>query len=125
MLGTQPPRDADKPSHKLDNPAAAATEIMWAVALATARAAVASTARGLEIWSQILRAPTGSPAWPIFAKPFTDAIAQGPNPGADGAVPPGPSAQGTPAEAAPGEAPAFASYRSSSGHAAAQVSKPH
>jgi|SRR5262245_28448009 len=124
MLGTQP-RDADKPSYKLDNPAAVATAMMWVVALATARVAVASTARGLELWTHLLHAPTGSPVWPVSARLLAASTAQGPSSNADGTVSPGPSAQGTPAGAAPEEAPAFASYRSSSGHAAAQVNKPH
>jgi hypothetical protein len=121
MLATQPLRDVKRAFHNPNNPAAAATSMMWAVALATARTAVASTSRSLELWSRILRGPAGPLHSAGVARPATP----DPKTIADGSVPLGPSAQGAPAEAAPGEAPAFASYRSSGGHAAAQISKPH
>jgi hypothetical protein len=112
MLATKPA--GTHPSYNL---AAATTDLMWACALATARVTVASTARGLELWSQMLRAPAGQ-------LPLRLAAASGP--GRD--LPPEPtSAAATPeqesaaAGAAPGEPIAFASYRSAGGHAAAQV----
>lgn len=130
MLGPQPSRSADAPPHTpLPNPksvAAATTEMMWAVALATTRASLASTAHGLALWSRLLRAPIG-PFSLIAASP-----ARSSNASTDaslipirGAAAPGGSAQETaggraPADA-PGEVAAFARYRSSGGHAAAQV----
>src|SRR5262245_16971455 len=44
------------PSYSL---AAATSDMMWACALATVRVTVASAARGLELWSHLLRAPGG------------------------------------------------------------------
>lgn len=117
MLETKPPHAANKSPHNIL--AAAATEVMWSVALATTRTAVASAARSLELWSQMLRAPVGAPPWSIFMGPTREPSA------ADGASSSA-SAQEVSAEATPPEdAPAFASYRSSSGHAAAQVITPH
>jgi hypothetical protein len=74
----------------------AAAEMMRACAFATARAASTSMLQGMSLWSRMLLSPA----------PQTDA-----------------QAEETPAEA-PVEAPAdpaFASYRSASGHAVAQV----
>jgi hypothetical protein len=86
--------------------AAATTEIMWACAFATARVSIASTARSLELWSQLLGTPMGL---------ATQAAAMPPSSGAS-ATERTPSGATAPAGAIP-----FASYRSSSGHAAAQV----
>jgi hypothetical protein len=93
--------------------------MMWAFALATTRAAVASTARGLALWTEMLRAPTvGPPFWCIPLVPLPsgphDTPAQA---GQHGAL----ARDAAEATAAPVGAPAFATYRSSSGHAAAQV----
>jgi hypothetical protein len=121
MLGTQPPRDADTSPPRLNTLAAAAAEMVWAVALAATRVAVVSTAHSLALWSQMLRAPA------LYAPLGPWSIARGP-------FLPGPKAAAAPAEApaqdaapaaAPMGGPAFASYRSSGGHAAAQVTKPH
>ena len=121
MPGIQPPHEAHSSPPRLNALAAAAAEMMWAVALATTRAAVVSTAHSLALWSQmLLRAPALYP--PV-----------GPWSIARGSLLPGPNAGAPPAEApaqdvtaaAPAEGPAFASYRSSGGHAAAQVTKPH
>jgi hypothetical protein len=86
--------------------AAATTEIMWACAFATARVSIASTARSLELWSQLLGTPMG----------IADHAAMPPSPGA-------PAAESMPFTVPAGAIP-FASYRSSSGHAAAQVTLP-
>jgi hypothetical protein len=115
MLGTEPRRGDARPAYNL---AAATTDMMWACALATTRTAVASTARGLALWTEMLRAPiVGPPFWrfplvPLLSGPHASAEA-----GQHGASAP----DAANAAAAPGEAPAFASYRSSGGHAAAQV----
>jgi hypothetical protein len=82
--------------------AAATSEIVWACAFATARVSIASTARGLELWSQLLGPPIAL-ADQAAAPPSSDT----------------PAAAGLPSTA-PADIP-FASYRSSSGHAAAQV----
>jgi hypothetical protein len=84
------------------DPVAATQAIMWACALATARVAAASTFRSLELWSQLLRA--GRPAQGCAPMPATAASTDAP---AD----PGPSSTPFPP----------VSYRSSSGHAAAQI----
>jgi hypothetical protein len=122
MIGTQLPNDAGKSPPELDSLALAATEMMWAVALATARAAVASTAHSLALWSHVLQASALrlSPApWPIAHGPF------GGGPSASAGAREEALAQDAAPEAAPAEGSAFASYRSSGGHAAAQVAKPH
>jgi hypothetical protein len=122
MLGTQPRHDADKSPPHLDIFAAAATEIMWAVALATTRAAAASTAHSLALWAHILRAPA------LCLPPGPWSTAHGPfgtNPQPTTGAPTDVPARNSAPEAAPAEAPAFASYRSSGGHATAQVTRPH
>jgi hypothetical protein len=95
------------------NLAAATTQLMWTCALATARVTVASAARGLELWSHVMRrsCELHAPAapWHRGAAPPSSAA---------GAAPPESSgAAATP----PAEPIPFASYRSSGGHAAAQV----
>jgi hypothetical protein len=121
MLGTQLPYDADKSPPDLDSLAAAATEITWAVALATTRAAAVSTAHSLALWSHLLRA-SGLwllPApWPLAHGFF------GPGSRVSAGAPDEAAASGAAPEVVPAEGPAFASYRSSGGHAAAQVAKP-
>ncbi|HEY7550935.1 MAG TPA: hypothetical protein VH913_15635 [Hyphomicrobiaceae bacterium] len=120
MLGTQLPYDADKSLPDLDSLAAAATEMTWAVALATTRAAAASTARGLALWSHLLRASVLwlLPApWPVAHSLFGPGSRVSADATDEAAAPD--AAPG----AAPAEGPAFASYRSSGGHAAAQVAK--
>jgi hypothetical protein len=106
--------------------ASAATEMMWACAIATARATVASTARGLELWSQMMRIQAGQPPRPTVAHGH-DLAAAGAT-GAGPAPPPAPSSAPDPASvdvAAPtGELISFASYRSAGGHATAQVTIP-
>lgn len=123
MPSTKSPQAFDNPLHTLDVLTVATTEIMWAAAVATTRTAVASTARSLELWSQMLRTPAGSSPWSFFARPPAprkpDAAAAPP------LAPLAPSAPAMAAEQALEEPAAFASYRSSSGHAAAQVVKPH
>jgi hypothetical protein len=84
--------------------AAATTDFMWACAFATARVSIASTARSLELWTQMLGPPVGLPNQAI-PPPSSGAVASAPERAA----------------AAPAGATPFASYRSSSGHAAAQV----
>jgi hypothetical protein len=125
MLGTQPPQRADEPPrtplHTSRSVAMATTEMMWAVALATTRASFSSTARGLALWSRMLRVPIGP--WSLLANPFDGTTD-------NGTVAPCAAAQETAGDAAqtgtPGEeAAAFASYRSSGGHAAAQVITHH
>jgi hypothetical protein len=95
------------------NLAAATTAMMWACALATARVTVASTARGLALWSHMLRVPAdGLRERAAEAEPAPQAAgtSAAPRPEEPAAIAP------TPANATP-----FASYRSSGGHAAAQV----
>jgi hypothetical protein len=138
MLGPQPPHSADQPpnarQHTPENVATATTQMMWAVALATTRASLASTAHGLALWSRMLRGPIGP--WQLTA----NSPAHGPDANLDTApdaatiatpasAPAGGSAQEaasttTPADP-PGEEAAFASYRSSGGHASAQVITHH
>ena len=84
--------------------------MMWACALATARVTVASTARGLELWSHMLRAPAGLADQDAAPPPSAAAAAAVPEPEASAATAP-----------APADPIPFASYRSSGGHAAAQV----
>ena len=125
MLGTQPPQSADEfprsPQLTSKSIAVATTEMMWAVALATTRASVASTARGLALWSRMLRAPIGP--WSLVASPSAVSAGGAAAPGASGPDTAEGAAEpaGTPVE----EAAAFASYRSSGGHAAAQVITHH
>ncbi|HEY1245032.1 MAG TPA: hypothetical protein VGF29_09390 [Hyphomicrobiaceae bacterium] len=121
MLGTRLPYDADKSPSDLDSLTAAAIEITWAVALATTRAAAASTVHSLALWSHVLRASALwlLPApWPLahgFFGPGSRVSADATHEAAAPDAAP---------EAVPAEGPAFASYRSSGGHAAAQVAKP-
>ena len=154
MLGPQPPRSAEESSYAHPDAArsvaAATTEMMWAVALATTRASFASTAHGLALWSRMLHAPIGP--WslvtsslvtsPLIAGPFAgnpaialaasaiaaSAIAASAGSGSPAAAS-GPSTETTqaaaPADAPAEEAAAFASYRSSGGHASAQVITHH
>jgi hypothetical protein len=126
MLGTQPPPSADEllraPWDVSRSVALVTMEMMWAVALATTRASVASTARGLALWSRMLHAPIGS--WLPIASPIV-----GPS-GSDGNAAGGAASQETTGNpvlgGTPSEGPAtFASYRSSGGHAAAQVITHH
>jgi hypothetical protein len=128
MLGPQPPRSAGKSAHtphddtesQPNSIAAATTQMMWSVALATTLASFASTAHGLALWSQMLRAPIIGP-WSLDA----DALVH------DAAATSGASTQETAATAAPAadspgeEAAAFASYRSAGGHASTQVITHH
>ena len=86
------------------NLAAATTGMMWACALATARVTVASTARGLDLWTHMLRGPAG--------------LDQNAAPPASTVPEPEAPAAGAPAPADPIP---FASYRSSGGHASTQV----
>ena len=126
MLGTQPAQSADElprtPLHTSRSVALATTEMMWAVALATTRAAIASTASGLALWSRMLRAPIGP--WSLIASPIVGSA------GGGGTAAPCAAAPETAGDAAPSDAPAeetaaFASYRSSGGHAAAQIITHH
>jgi hypothetical protein len=95
--------------------------MMWACALATTRVAVASTARGIALWTEMLRAPIiGPPSWRILVVPLLSGPRASTEAGQHGA-----SARDTADAAASGDAPAFASYRSSGGHAAAQVTVSH
>jgi hypothetical protein len=122
MLGTQPSQDAGKSPSHLDTLATAASEMIWAVALATTRAAVASTAHSLALWSHMLRAPA------LYLPPGPWSIAHrrfGADPQPTAGAPPDARTQDSTREAAPVEAPAFASYRSSGGHAVSQVTKPN
>jgi hypothetical protein len=113
MLATKPAGTSTRPCPGANPPynlAAATTEMMWACALATARVTVASTARGLEVWSHMLRAPAGRLAGQDAAPPPAAAVAAVPEPAASVASVP-----------APAEPIPFASYRSSGGHAATHV----
>jgi len=145
MLGPQPPRSAEESSHAHPDAArsvaAATTEMMWAVVLATTRVSFASTAHGLALWSRMLHAPVGP--WslvtgplvtsPLIAGPFAGnpAIALAASASSDSpTAASGPWAAetaqaGAPADAPAEEAAAFASYRSSGGHASAQVITHH
>jgi hypothetical protein len=110
--------------------------MMWAVALATTRASFASTAHGLALWSRMLRAPigpwalvTGSLIAGSFAGDQAIALAASAvsgNPTAASSPSAAEMAQAAaPADAPAEEAAAFASYRSSGGHASAQVITHH
>jgi hypothetical protein len=135
MLGPKPSHSADEPSRTLPltskSVAVAATEMLWAVALATTRASIASTTHGLALWSRMMRVPVGP--WSLMGSP--PACRPMPPPAAatsstEAAAASGASAEATAshavtAAAADGDAGAFASYRSSGGHAAAQVITHH
>src|SRR5262249_10181363 len=132
MLGHQPSRAEESPHIPKANPsrpttrnpkgvAAATTEMMWSVALAATRASPASTARGLELWSRMLRPPGRQLplVGPRASIPsVTDA---GASPAcAHGAAPKDPPATDAaadagvaPAVATSDDAAAFARYRSS------------
>ena len=110
----KPPHIPDKATREPGSLAAAATGMMWAISLATTRTAVASTARSIEFWSQMLR--VAPPAWPLLGNPFGRGLSTTATPGAT---------PEQPVDVAPAEPIKFASYRSSSGHAAAQVSRQH
>jgi hypothetical protein len=103
------PGTGTKPPYNL---AAVTTRMMWTCALATARVAVASTTGSLALWSHMLRAPSGRDAAP---PPASGGDASSPS-----AAAPGPKGEAL-AAAAPADRTPFASYRSSGGHAAAQV----
>jgi hypothetical protein len=111
--GTASTTDAASAAMPRYNVAAATTEMMWACVVATARVTVASTARGLELWSHLLRAPAGN--------------LPGLGAGAEAAAQPAgtSSAAERKAPAAIASTPAdpttLASYRSAGGHAATQV----
>jgi hypothetical protein len=136
MLGPQPPQSADKPptacQHRPNNVATATTQMMWAVALATTRASFASTAHGLALWSRMLRGPIGP--WSLTAgAPAPEASDTALDASATctrAATPPAGSGHEAASATAPAEAPgedaaSFASYRSSGGHASAQVVTHH
>jgi hypothetical protein len=135
MLGPQRPQSADQSLHaprpRPKTIAAATTEMMWAVALAATRASVASTAHGLALWSRVLRSPITP--WSMVASPLaggSDPPIDAPVISADSTAAARTSAQATAGTTAPANAPgedaaAFASYRSSGGHAAAQVITHH
>ncbi len=112
MLETKPAGTGARHPHNL---AAATTELMWACALATARVTVASTARGLELWSHMLRAPAGHTLQEIAIPSRSGPLA--PTEPSAGAL----RAQDAAAAAASAAPIVFASYRSAGGHAAAQV----
>jgi hypothetical protein len=139
MLVSQPSCDAQAcstqafPHARLPRPqsvAAATTEMMWAVALATMRASILSTAHGLAVWSRMLNAPIA----PWFS--IASSLARQSGCSLDASLISASSgAPATPAQEAPvgaastdahrDEVAAFASYRSSGGHAAAQVISHH
>lgn len=92
----------------------AAAEMMRAYAVATARAASTSMFQGMTFWSRVLQATAVHPA-PAFPAAWpTWSLARAPEAETQAAEAPQP---------APAELPAdtFASYRSSGGHAVAQV----
>jgi hypothetical protein len=119
MLATKPAGASTVTSPGASPPyslAAATTHMMWACALATARVTVASTARSLELWSHLLRAPSGL-ADRGAAAPCASGGTASPEHAASPAAPQGKASAAT----APADTTPFASYRSSGGHAAAQV----
>lgn len=130
MLGAKPDSANANPGYNL---AAATAGMMWACAFATSRIAVASAARGLELWSRTLRAGAAPPFCEraratAAAGGMPAGVSAGPSLGAPSGPPTPPEAAGGPAGAATvaarppqAEAGAFASYRSTGGHAAAQV----
>jgi hypothetical protein len=97
--------------------ATAPAQIMWAWAFAAARIADACAARGLAFWSPLLRRGIDRPLWPLVPGLWPPSFALWPL-----ATPAEPPAR-SPAPEMPAE-PAFASYRSPGGHAAAQVRPP-
>jgi hypothetical protein len=135
MLGPKPPRDAELfpcalPPHN-KSVAVATAELLWAVALATTRASIVSTAHGLALWARMLRAPAATlpliasaPAsQPVGSRDASSIPLSG---AATSAAPAQKAFSGAAPEDAPGEeAAAFASYRSPGGHAAAQVITEH
>lgn len=114
MLGTKPSHDDAAAGNPTYNLADAAIHIMWICALAAARAAFTSTARGLAFWSQTLPQPLRPPAVPP-----APSVPDSPEAAAasEATLPREPAAVGATSD----DAPAFASYRSAGGHAAAQV----
>jgi hypothetical protein len=113
MLARKPAGTGADPPYNL---AAATTRMMWACAFATARVTVASTARNLELWSRMLRAPSGR-AGRGTAVPSASGGDAPPPSAVAAAVPEGQTSAAT----SPADRTPFASYRSSGGHAAAQV----
>jgi hypothetical protein len=97
--------------------AAAAAGLFWTWAFAAARVADAFAARGMKLWSQMLSPPRGVPLLPM--PPGLSASPRHRLPTMDPDRAPQP-----PAPAEPPVEPAFASYRSSGGHASAQVVVP-
>src|SRR5262245_27024174 len=124
MLGPHPPQRQGSCPHNFHNYgetiAAATTQMMWTVALATTRASFASTAHGLALWSRMLRAPIH--AWSLLARPLAQGAATASHASTQEAAAADTAAAATDS---PGEAAAFASYRSSGGHAAVQVITHH
>src|SRR5262245_16872937 len=118
MLGTKPSHDGIAPGNLTYNLADATTHIMWTCALAATRAALVSTARGLAFWSQMLPPPLRPRA--LLPRP---SASDDPEVAAASraALPRERAAVG----AASDNHPAFASYRSDGGHAAAQVTVRH
>jgi hypothetical protein len=103
------------PGHVL---ATAVKDMMWAVALATTRIAVVTTAQALAFWSRMLRPPAlpvPMSLWRPSCAPFSTSSHQ------PGACDPARAPETALAHPAPGGSPAFASYRTPSGHASAQV----
>jgi hypothetical protein len=116
MLASKPAGTSLSPRPGADPPcnlAAVTTRLMWACALATARVTVASTTRSLELWSHMLCTPSGRGT---AAAPASSGDASPPS----AIAAPVPKDE-TSAAAAPADRTPFASYRSSGGHAAAQV----
>lgn len=107
----------------------ATVDMMRACALASARAASAPMFQGMFLWSQVMRAsseraaPAFPAAWalqsPLAWNPLDGWAAWGRVYTPSVSVPPSSKAE-QPAEP-PAIDPAFASYRSSGGHAVAQV----
>jgi hypothetical protein len=135
MLGPKPLRDAEPcpcavPPHN-KSVAVATTELLWAVALATTRASIVSTAHGLALWTRMLRAPAATLPLIASAPASQPAGSRGAstipvNGDASSAATPQKAFSGAAPEDAPSEeAAAFASYRSPGGHAAAQVISAH
>jgi len=95
--------------------AEAAAEMMRAYAVATARAASTSMFQGMSFWSRVLHASAARPAL-VFPAACASAWSPTPSPEIEtqAVEPP----QQMPAEPS---ADTFASYRSSGGHAVAQV----
>jgi hypothetical protein len=96
---------------------AAATAMFWTCAFAAARVTDAFAARGLALWREML-----APARPQCLRPMppSPSLPSAADDEAYAAADPFPSPE-PPAAAAPQAEPAFPSYRSDGGHAAAQV----